>query len=100
MRDLIRHFRLTTSPFTSGIAAKLGAVSLGVAAAVLNPVPSRAEEPQVKIVFVGDSMSDGVGAAVQRFVSRDACLSKRILVSRHAEIGTGLARADRFKWPE
>jgi len=89
MNATLSHFRLTAS-----------ACVLGITAAVLSAVPSVAEEPQVKVVFVGDSMSDGVGAAVQRHIAKESCLSKRIQVTRHAEIGTGLARADRFKWPE
>jgi len=89
MNSLLRHFSLTAST-----------CALGIAAALLFAAPSQAEETPIKVVFVGDSMSDGVGAAVQRHIGKDACLSKRIQISRHAEIGTGLARADRFKWPE
>lgn len=57
-----------------------------------------AQNKTINILFVGDSMSDGVGAAVQRITLKDNCLSKTLSITRKAEIGSGLARQDKFSW--
>lgn len=56
-----------------------------------------AAEP-FKIAFVGDSMADGVWGSMQRRIARDACLRNVLQLGRFAEIGTGLARRDKFDW--
>lgn len=101
MRHLLRYFRPKVPSGTFGMMGRLrAAAAAGIIAGFVCSGPAHAEGAPINVVFVGDSMSDGVGAAVQRFVSRDACLAQRVRISRHAEIGTGLARADRFHWPE
>jgi hypothetical protein len=57
-----------------------------------------AQNKTINILFVGDSMSDGVGAAVQRIALKDNCLAKTLAITRKAEIGSGLARQDKFSW--
>jgi hypothetical protein len=101
---------MRTSPFKVDPSAPKGAPELmgrlmrTVAVVVISAAAlhgtSQASATQIKVVFVGDSLSDGIGAAVQRHIARDACLAERVQISRKAEIGTGLARADRFHWPE
>ena len=56
------------------------------------------QEP-MRIAFVGDSMADGVWGGIQRRISKDACLRQLLRTGRYGEIGTGLARADKFNWP-
>jgi hypothetical protein len=53
-----------------------------------------------RIVFVGDSMADGLWNGFLRLTIRDACLREELDLKREAKIATGLTRADRFSWPE
>ena len=58
-----------------------------------------APQEAMRIAFVGDSMADGVWGGIQRRISKDACLRNVLRTGRYGEIGTGLARADKFNWP-
>lgn len=68
-----------------------------IIAMVMLLVGPLAAEP-VKIAFVGDSMADGIWGGAQRRASKDACLRNALRLGRFAEIGTGLARLDKFDW--
>lgn len=53
---------------------------------------------EMRVAFVGDSLSDGMWGGATRLVSHEACLSSRIKLGRFAENGTGLTRPAKFDW--
>ncbi|TGE00618.1 SGNH/GDSL hydrolase family protein [Methylobacterium nonmethylotrophicum] len=58
-----------------------------------------AESPgEIRIAFVGDSLSDGMWGGVTRLAAREACLGGRVKLGRFAENGTGLTRPAKFDW--
>jgi len=61
---------------------------------------ARAQKQGARIAFMGDSMIDGIWASEKRDLERDACLKQAVSTGRYAENGSGLARADKFHWPE
>ncbi|GJE39786.1 SGNH/GDSL hydrolase family protein [Methylobacterium persicinum] len=52
----------------------------------------------VRIAFVGDSLSDGMWGGATRLVSQEACLGQRVKLGRFAENGTGLTRPAKYDW--
>ena len=72
--------------------------ALGVLLAFTLMTPSPGAAEPFKIAFVGDSMADGIWGGAQRRASRDPCLRNALQFGRFAEIGTGLARLDKFDW--
>ena len=69
------------------------AVSFAVA-----PLIAAAQEPPVKVAFVGDSMADGLWGAMFRRLGKDKCMADKVKLIRRAENGTGLTRLDKFDW--
>jgi hypothetical protein len=53
---------------------------------------------EIRVAFVGDSLSDGMWGGATRLVSREACLVSRVKLGRFAENGTGLTRPAKFDW--
>jgi hypothetical protein len=72
--------------------------ALGVLLAITLLAPSPGAAEPFKIAFVGDSMADGIWGGAQRRASRDSCLRNALQFGRFAELGTGLARLDKFDW--
>ena len=75
-----------------------GLASLLSVAGAVGPVPALAGPDEIRIAFVGDSLSDGMWGGAVRLLSREACLGSRIKLGRHAENGTGLTRPAKFDW--
>jgi hypothetical protein len=74
-------------------------LSMLAGAATVPTSAHAASSEQMRIAFVGDSMADGVWGGIQRRISKDVCLRQTLRTGRYGEIGTGLARADKFNWP-
>jgi hypothetical protein len=55
-------------------------------------------DPVLRIVFVGDSMADGLWGALFRRLGKDKCLAEKVKLLRKAKNGTGLTRLDQFNW--
>jgi len=67
-------------------------------AALLGAAPAAADPAPVHIVFVGDSMADGLWGAMFRRLGKDKCLAEKVRLIRKAKNGTGLTRLDQFNW--
>ncbi|GJD87852.1 hypothetical protein BHAOGJBA_1357 [Methylobacterium hispanicum] len=57
-----------------------------------------AADDEIRIAFVGDSLSDGMWGGATRLIARESCLASRIKLGRFAENGTGLTRPAKFDW--
>ena len=97
------------SPTLSRRAVLHGLAALPVAlptlAGALSPLvgawpAGAAEGGEIRIAFVGDSLSDGMWGGATRLVAREACLHARTKLGRFAENGTGLTRPAKFDWVE
>ena len=53
---------------------------------------------EIRIAFIGDSMSDGYWGGIVRATSKDNC--QKYTLGRYGENGTGLTRQDKFNWAE
>ncbi len=80
------------------ITRRIALATLAGAFTSIHTARTFAAEP-IRIAFVGDSMADGVWGGVQRRISKNPCLKQTLRTGRFGEIGTGLARADKFNWP-
>ena len=69
-----------------------------LAALLLAGAPAQADPPPVHVVFVGDSMADGLWGAMFRRLGKDKCLAEKVKLVRKARNGTGLTRLDQFNW--
>ncbi|MBV8565587.1 MAG: DUF459 domain-containing protein [Methylobacteriaceae bacterium] len=75
--------------------ATLAFVALLSAQALAQPAVA-----EIRIAFVGDSMSDGIWGGLVRMTSTDPCLKGQFDLGRFGNNGTGLTRPDRFDWPQ
>lgn len=73
---------------------KLG-VLVALAASLVAPM---AQAAPAKIVFVGDSMADGIWGAFFRLTGNQHCSPDELTLVRNAKNGSGLARLDHFDW--
>jgi hypothetical protein len=71
---------------------------LAALAVLLGAAPAAADPAPVHIVFVGDSMADGLWGAMFRRLGKDKCLADKVKLIRKAKNGTGLTRLDQFNW--
>lgn len=53
---------------------------------------------EIRIAFLGDSMSDGIWGAVSRATAKEKCQTFNL--GRYGENGTGLTRSDKFNWAD
>jgi hypothetical protein len=53
---------------------------------------------EIRIAFIGDSMSDGIWGGIVRATAKENCL--KFTFGRYGENGTGLTRQDKFNWAE
>lgn len=74
--------------------------SLLAAVFVLLATASGAFAESKRMVFIGDSMADGLWNGFLRLTIRDACLREELDLKREAKISAGLTRPDKFSWPE
>lgn len=60
--------------------------------------PGWSAADEIRIAFIGDSLSDGMWGGATRLVSQEACLGQRVRLGRFAENGTGLTRPAKYDW--
>jgi hypothetical protein len=81
------------------VAGALVILGLTLSALVGSPAARAQPSPQVRIAFVGDSMSDGIWGGIVRMVGSDPCLKGHFDLGRFGNNGTGLTRPDKYDWP-
>ena len=85
----------------SGFSVSTRCVVFVAFAAAVNGAPAVATAegpPPLHIVFVGDSMADGLWGAMFRRLGKDKCLADKVKLIRRAKNGTGLTRLDQYNW--
>ncbi|KMO34396.1 GDSL family lipase [Methylobacterium variabile] len=83
---------LSRRAFAGGLASLAGAALLPSGAGAAGGTS------EIRVAFVGDSLSDGMWGGATRLVAREACLNARVKLGRFAENGTGLTRPAKFDW--
>jgi uncharacterized protein len=61
-----------------------------------NARAAAAPAKEIRIAFLGDSMSDGIWGAISRATTKEKCQAFNL--GRYGEVGTGLTRPDKFDW--
>jgi hypothetical protein len=75
-----------------------GLAAFAPVATAFSPMTAFGADNEIRIAFVGDSLSDGMWGGATRLVAREACLAPRFKLGRFAENGTGLTRPAKFDW--